>query len=220
MDLALSFARFAHVLIPIYWLGGDLGTFLCGRAVRNAALTPAERLGALQLLLAVDMGPRSALILALPTGLTLAAAKGWLVLGGPTLLTIWLLGLGWLGLAWAVHLHHGAGAERLRKLDLAVRYALLVGLLAAGVGGLAGMAAVPLFLALKLLLLAAALALGILVRYQLGPLFPAIAALRTEGASPATDAAIRTTLLATTRSVLCIWVVVMLAIFTGMATPL
>lgn len=220
MELALVLARFAHVLIPVYWLGGDLGTFLCGRAVRNPALTPAARLAALDLLLATDMGPRSALVLTLPTGLTLAVAKGWLGLDDRLLAVIWGLGLAWLGLVWRVHLHHGSANERWRKLDLALRYVLLASLVMTGCGGLVGIVALPLFLSLKLLLLAEALALGILVRRQLVPLFPAIAALRANGGNPATDRTVETTLQGTTRSVFGIWAVVLLAVLIGLAVPI
>ena len=220
MDLTLALARLMHVLIPIYWLGGDLGTFLCGRAVRNEALSPPARLAALRLLLDCDMGPRTALILTLPTGMTLAWMKHWLALPGFAIAAAWALGLAWLGLAWAIHLRHGPAANGLKAIDIRVRYVLLAGLVAVALAGLFGILAIPLFICLKLLLLAGAMALGVLVRRQLVPLFPAIAALRQHGASPATDAAIRGVLLRTTRSVLGIWAVILLAAFIGLATPL
>jgi len=177
-------------------------------------------LAALRLLLDCDMGPRTALILTLPTGLTLAWIKGWLALPGLAISAAWLLGLGWLGLAWAIHLRHGPAADGLKAIDIRVRYVLLAVLVAVAVTGLAGVLPIPLFICLKLLLLAGAMALGVLVRRQLGPLFPAIAALRAQGASPATDGTIRAVLLRTTRSVLGIWAVIILAAFVGLATPL
>ena len=76
----------------------------------------------------------------------------------------------------------------------------------------------PLFITLKLLLLAAAIALGLVIRRQLVPLFPAIGALRAQGASDATNAAI--TGCGTTQvTVLCLWAVVLAASFLGIATP-
>lgn len=219
MDAGLTLLTLLHLLIPIYWLGGDLGTFLCGRAVRNAALSPAERLFALRMLLAIDMAPRTALILAFPTGFTLAQAKGWLIAAPVTVAAAWLAALVWLAIAWTVHLRHGPAGERFRRIDIAIRYAVLAGLTAAALAGLAGALAMPLFVAIKLLLLAGAIITGIVVRHQLAPLFPAIAALRSEGASGPTDAAISAVLKRTQATVLCIWAVVLAASATGIAVP-
>ncbi len=218
--MTIALLTLLHLLIPIYWLGGDLGTYLCGRAVRDTTLSPAERLFALRLLLNVDMAPRTALILTLPTGLTLAAVKGWLPLAGWSLGGVWVAALIWIAIAWAVHLRHDPSGEGFRKADIAIRYAVLASLAGTGAAALAGFAPLPFFIALKLLLLASAIAFGVLVRRQLAPLFPAIAALRAQGASEATDSAITATLQKTTRSVFCIWAIVFIASFIGLATPL
>jgi hypothetical protein len=101
-----------------------------------------------------------------------------------------------------------------------IRQVALAALLAAGIAGLAGALDLPKFLAIKLLLLAAGIALGLLIRRQLAPLFPAVGALRAKGASEGTNAAIAGVLSRTTRSVMCIWAIVLLASFTGIATPL
>ena len=220
MDYPLALLTLLHLLVPIYWLGGDLGTFLSGQVLRNPAHTPAERLLALKILLNCDMGPRTALILAFPTGFSLAVAKGWLAVPLWAVALAWLAGLIWLAVAWAIHLKHGPAANPYRKVDNVIRIAALVALLASGMAGLAGMLEMPKFIAIKLLLLAIGVALGLLIRRQLAPLFPAVGALRAKGASPETDAAIAGVLQRTTRSVMCIWALVLIAAFTGLATPL
>jgi hypothetical protein len=187
--------------------------------LRNPAHTPAERLLALKLLLNCDMGPRTALILAFPTGFALAAAKGWLAAPGWTVAFAGLAGLAWLAVAWAIHLKHGPAANPWRKVDSAVRIAVLAALLACGVAGLAGALEMPEFIAIKLLLLAIGVGLGLLIRRQLAPLFPAVGALRAHGASPETDAAIAGVLSRTTVSVMGIWAIVLIAAYTGIATP-
>lgn len=218
--MTLVLLTLLHLLIPIYWLGGDLGTYLCGRAVRDTSLSPTERLFALRMLLNVDMAPRTALILSLPTGTTLAAAKGWLILPIWAIALAWVSALIWLGIAWTVHLRHGPAGESFRKLDIAIRYVVLAVLAGTGTAGLAGCIDLPLFISAKLLLLASAIAIGVLVRHQLAPLFPAIATLRADGASKETDTAIVATLQKTTRSVFGIWAIVFAAAFFGLATPL
>lgn len=220
MDLSQALLTLLHLLVPIYWLGGDLGTFLSGQVLRNPAYSAEQRLMALKILLNCDMGPRTALILAFPTGFALAVTKGWLATPAWAVLLVWLAGLVWLAIAWAIHLKHGPAAEPYRKVDAAVRYAALAALLACGLAGLAGALALPKFIAIKLLLLAAGIALGLLIRRQLAPLFPAVGALRAQGASDATNAAIADVLSRTTRSVMGIWVIVLLASFTGLALPI
>jgi hypothetical protein len=219
MDLATALLTLLHLLIPIYWLGGDLGVFYAGRLLRNPAFSASDRLMVLKILLNLDMGPRTALILTFPTGFTLAAVKGWLAVSGLWIALAWAVALVWLWLAWNVHLRHGPAGQKARQFDSALRHTVLAGLAVGGIAGLAGMLAMPLFLALKLLALALAIALGLIIRRQLVPLFPAIGALRTQGASDATNAAITGVLERTSRTVLCIWAVVLVASFLGIATP-
>ena len=220
MDHSLALLTLLHLLVPVYWLGGDLGTFLSGQVLKNPAYTPEERLLALKILLNCDMGPRTALILAFPTGFALAVAKGWIAVAGWMVALVWLAGLVWLAIAWAIHLKHGPAAASYRKVDAAIRYLVLAGLLAAGFGGLGGALALPKFIAIKLLLLATGVGLGLLIRRQLAPLFPAVGALRAQGASDQVNAAIAGVLSRTQMSVMCIWIVVLAAAFTGIAKPL
>lgn len=220
MDHSLAVLTLLHLLVPIYWLGGDLGTFLSGQVLKNPAYSPEERLLALKILLNCDMGPRTALILAFPTGFALAVAKDWLAAPGWMVALTWLAGLAWLAIAWAIHLRHGPAANPYRKVDTVIRQVALAVLLVAGIAGLADALALPKFLAVKLLLLAAGIALGLLIRRQLAPLFPAVGALRAQGATEGTNAAIAGVLSRTTRSVMCIWGIVLLASLAGIATPL
>lgn len=61
-----------HVLVFVYWLGGDLGAFYSSRFLTRPGVTPEKRLLAAKIVGDVDMAPRSALILTFPTGLALA----------------------------------------------------------------------------------------------------------------------------------------------------
>lgn len=220
MDHTLALLTLLHLLVPIYWLGGDLGTFLSGQVLKNPAHTAEERLLALKILLNCDMGPRTALILTFPTGFTLAVAKGWLTAPAGLVALAWLAGLVWLAIAWAIHLKHGPAANPYRKVDYVIRIVVLISLIGSGLAGLGGVLALPKFIAIKLLLLATGVALGLIVRVQLAPLFPAVGALRAQGASPQTDAAIAGVLSRTQISVMGIWAVVLIAAFTGLARPL
>lgn len=205
-----------HLLVFAYWLGGDLGAFVASFTLANPAQPLAARLGAARLLGLVDMGPRTALILTLPTGLTLAATQGWLLLPAWTLWAVWLAGLAWLALAWQVHLAHGKGGLG-RPLDLAVRWSAAAALIAGGGAGLAGLIATPLFLSLKLLILAAAVLTGLLVRRLTADLGPALGAL--SAGDPGADARIARSLNQTRPAVLFLWALLLAAALLGIWKP-
>ena len=219
MTFGTALLTLLHLLVPIYWLGGDLGAFYGSRFMVDPARSVPERLMALKILNNIDMAPRTTLILALPSGFALAWAKGWLPVPGSAVLAVVVLGLGWLALAWAVHLKHGPDGARLKRIDIAVRYIVLAGLTASGLAGLAGAIALPLFISLKLLVLAVCITIGLIVRRQLVPLFPAIGALRENGATPEGDRAIAGVIAVTQPTVMVLWGMVLLACLLGIATP-
>jgi hypothetical protein len=219
MDWTGALLTLLHLLVPIYWLGGDLGAFYSGQVLADPRRSADERLFGLKILLAIDMAPRTALILAFPTGFALAWAKGWLAVPGWSVAAAWVVGLPWLAAAWGVHLIHGPGGAHYKTVDNAIRHTALGLLVVNGIAGLAGWLEMPLFVSLKLLLLALAVALGLLIRRLLKPLFPAIAALRSEGASAATDMAIAGVIGRTRLAVLAIWGAVLAAALLGIATP-
>lgn len=217
--LAASLIVFLHLLVPVYWLGGDLGAFYGSTFMVDPKRTVAERMMALKILNNIDMAPRTALILAFPTGFTAAWSRGWLEVAGSWIAIVWVVALVWLALAWAVHLRHGPGGEKVKNTDLAIRYVALGGLWGAGLAGLAGAITLPLFIALKLLALGTCIGLGLLVRRQLVPLFPAIIQMRETGPTAETDRVIAAVNSRARISVVSIWVLVLIASFLGIATP-
>ena len=210
---------FLHLLVFVYWLGGDLGAFYASYLAVGRKRPVAARLAALKILDAVDRAPGSALILALPTGLTLAAAQGWLALSPAALVAVWTAALAWLAVFWTLQLTHDAPAPRLAAFDLVVRWILLAALTAAGAAGLARLWPAPLFLALKLLALAAAVGLGLLIRAQLKPLGPALQALGEGDEDGAADAVIGDLLARSRPLVAGIWALVCAAALLGLAKP-
>ena len=218
-NTGLALLTLLHLLVPIYWLGGDLGAFYSSRFMVDPRRSVPERMMALTILNNIDMAPRTTLILAFPTGFSLAVAKGWLDLPVTWVAAAWIAFLVWLALAWAVHLKHGPAGAGLKRIDIVVRYVVLAALVAAGVAGLTGAIALPLFIALKLLVLAGCVTIGLIVRRQLVPLFPAIIDLRQNGPTPAGDAVIKGVIAVTQPTVMVLWGLVLAASFLGLATP-
>ena len=78
--MALAFLTLLHVLVFIYWLGGELGAFYAARIIAAPDQAVAARLAAARVLGTVDVATGTPLILTLPTGLSLASAEGWMVM--------------------------------------------------------------------------------------------------------------------------------------------
>ena len=207
-----------HVLVFVYWLGGDLGAFYTSRFLTQPDVSTDRRMMAAKIVGDVDMAPRTALILALPTGLALAQSKGWLDLSWMLVSLIAIASLAWLVLAWILHLRHGGAPQALKTLDLAIRWLLIAGLVIWAGMGLMGSTSLPLFLALKMLLLAGCIALGLFIRVVLHPLGPALMGLSGPEASAA-EASLASTLNRARPLVMGIWVLLVSAAFIGLWTP-
>lgn len=209
---------FLHILVFVYWLGGDLGAFYASRYLIKPGVIPANRLLAAKIVGDVDMAPRTALILTFPTGLLLAIAKGWLPLSMLWGFVALVAALIWLGLAWAMHVRPGQAAS-LKPLDTALRWAVLAGSAGWGFAGLFGVSVMPLFLSIKLLLFAAAIAAGLWIRQVLKPLSPALAGLAGPDAEQH-EAVLSRTLRTARLGVVSLWLLIAAAAFLGLWTPI
>jgi hypothetical protein len=168
--------KLLHVLLLVYWLGADLGTFYASRFVADAALPGAARGVAARIMLGVDLAPRVTMPLMLASGVQLAQGPGALPGGAWLVAGTWLLCLGWLAVVLAIH-HRGADAAGLVRFDLGFRVLLIAGLVAVALA-----VAMPGYVALKLLAFAATVACGLMIRMHLRPFGPAFArALRPTG---------------------------------------
>jgi uncharacterized membrane protein len=92
-----------HVLLLVFWLGTDMGVFLGSFRLRDPRLSVEARLAIARLTSLLDMGPRTGVILSIPTGLTLAYSGGWArqeLLSPAVLAVVWIVSLVWLVLVW------------------------------------------------------------------------------------------------------------------------
>mgnify|MGYP007079445598 CR=1 FL=1 len=207
-----------HVLVFVYWLGGDLGAFYTSHFLTRANVTSDRRLMAAKIVGDVDMAPRTALILALPTGLMLAQSKGWMALGWPVTSAVVLASLLWLALAWRLHLAHDTPPAWIKTVDTLLRYGLIAALITSSGLALASVIELPLFIALKLLALAGCIALGLYIRVVLKPLGPALMGLAGPDSSAA-EADLALTLNRARPLVMGIWALLLVAAFLGLWTP-
>jgi ribose/xylose/arabinose/galactoside ABC-type transport system permease subunit len=210
----LAIATLLHILIFVYWLGGDLGVFYSSTILTDTNASPKGRIAAARILAQVDMAPRTAMILTLPTGLTLASLSGYVNLSVVSIAAVWLLAMAWLTLAWIIHLKHLPPGSFWRQTDLGVRVILTLGLVGVAVSGL-----VPLFVSLKLVIFATTIVMGLLIRRALAPFGPAFGDMIADGPSTETDKIIAKSLNQSRPAVLCIWVLLLTAALLGIAKP-
>ena len=162
---------FLHVLLFAYWLGPDWGVFVCGRRVANPELSREERLRFLKASVAIDIFPRSAIVLIIAVGLTLAYLGGYMAMGMWLLVLIWLVAAIWLLLVWFIGyiLEPGPLKARLDAVHVAIRHAVTAVLLGAGLYSLLfGDPVATRWLAVKLVLVAILIAMGSALRVIVG----------------------------------------------------
>lgn len=213
--------QYAHILLFVYWLGADLGVFFASRYVARADLALDERLRFLELLLKVDMGPRTALILMIPVGFTLATtlglapfAEGWLPL-------IWPVALAWLALAWYLfRLGRDPRAARWARVDLVLRLVVISGFLGVGLTTFAtGGPLLTGWLAGKFVLFAAVVTLGLLLRLVIRDWIKGFAQLRVATARDSGNALIYAAHRRAARLALLLWLCVAAIAFLGVVKP-
>jgi hypothetical protein len=159
---------FFHVLLLVYWLGGDLGVMITGAFAGAPNQSPEARRRLQEASALIDMAPRTCLVLIIPVGLTLASQWG-LPVTAPGLALAWVVGLAWTCLVWMVHLQHGSPLGKLLwKVDLGLRIVAMSAFM--GFGGYCLAKGAPIsehWLAAKFVLFGFLIFLGVVVRIML-----------------------------------------------------
>ncbi|MDZ5645876.1 hypothetical protein [Nitrospirillum sp. BR 11828] len=159
---------FFHVVLFAYWLGTDLGVLITSTAANGADLTGNAREHLRKANGRIDMGPRTAMVLMVPVGLTLASNWG-LPLGPAALTAVWAGGFTWLWLVWMIYLRQGTPfGKRVWRIDLGIRMLATLAFVGTGLVSLASGGPVAAgWLATKILLFGILLLLGVVIRLLL-----------------------------------------------------
>ena len=225
--MAYDAALLLHLLLLTYWLGADLGVFYSSRYVLKPDLPPASRAVALKIMAWLDVAPRLCLVLFLPSGVTLMALDdyGRDLFSGWPLVAVWVAGAAWFGLVVADHVLHDSPLHALvRRLDLAVRMAAVVGLLGSAIYALVadspfGVDTNPKWLGGKVALYAIAIGCGIAIRFQLRPFPTAFGSLMTSGSTPDVERTLRGAIVGSQPYVAAIWLCVLGSAVLGVFKP-
>ena len=187
---------FVHLVAFVYWLGGDLGTFIASRQVVRRDIGVEARRVALKVMMACDQGPRLAMPVTFVVGYQMAATAGYLHSPGWLVAAVWVVGLAWF--ANVLILHHCEGRSFTKKLaavDLRFRFVVIALILASAGYGLAGADyLVDQRIGWKMLVFAGLMGCGVMIRWHLRPFMPAFAALVADGPDDARNDAVEDSL--------------------------
>jgi hypothetical protein len=212
--------QFLHIFLFVFWLGPEVAVYAWSRKAVEAGASAEQRVVAGQMMALVDTIPRIAISLMLTVGGLLSEYVGlehpwWqmagIVLLGPVWLTLVLIGTFRDGTPF------GATSQR---LESALRWLLIVAVpVSVTYSTMTGRLAMAPYVGSKLLLFAAVLLFGQLLRDRLGPLRQGLTQLGTVGPSPELDETMRASLARSRPFCAAIWVVLLTAALLGVMKP-
>jgi hypothetical protein len=219
-SFAHNLVLFMHQLLVVYWIGPDIAVFIWSRSAVNSQLGPEQRVTAARMMTVIDFVPRICVALFLTVAGVLSETYGithpwWQMVG------IVLLGPVWLFLVLAAWFKRGSefGAT-MARLDSWLRIALVVGVPASvAYSSATGRLADTPWITGKLMILAAIILLGLVMRRRLQAFFDGADRLEADGPSPEIDAQMATGLKRARPFVHAIWVLILVAGLMGVVKP-
>ncbi|MSO64338.1 MAG: hypothetical protein EXQ85_00795 [Alphaproteobacteria bacterium] len=212
---------FIHVVLLVYWLGADISVFLTSLRVKNAGYSKETRMALVKVLNFVNWFPSAANLFMLPVGLTLAQGLGHSPVTGGWLVLVWAIAAGWLGLIWQAAKKRGTPeGKQLSNIDLAGRLILIALLVVVAIWSLAtGGPFTANWIALKLLVFAYILCMGIGLRFSFANFGPTFGRIMAQGSTPELEKEITRLTFAVKPWVLLLWAGLVVAAYIGIAQP-
>lgn len=212
--------KFIHVLLFVYWLGGDAGVFYSSSFVIDPKLSREQRLTAFKIFVNLDMLPRYCLALMLTVGAILAEFIGyqherWMLYG------LIILGPVWVWMVHAIHAKQGtAFGTQLATIDRWFRVFMIAAIIVSVIYHWSTGQLKPYpWLAAKLLIFAFLIFCGFMIRVKIPPFMEGFRTLAASGATPESDQKMISGMSACRPFVLAIWAGVAVAAFLGIWKP-
>jgi hypothetical protein len=206
--MAPQLLLYAHLLVIGCWLGSDLAVYHLSGSIVDPRQPLAVRVFCARTMARLDMLPRSALILTLAIGTTLAISGGWLPLAEHDSTLVWIVAGLWLALVWLLHRRAGAALDSaLARLDLGLRGSVVL----LGLAWARDLWPSAPWLAGKLALMALIVTLGVVIRLQLRGFAASFARVAAARASSAEEQALSRRLAWVKLPVWMIWIALLLA---------
>jgi hypothetical protein len=220
IGFAHGIVKYIHVLLFVYWLGGDAGVFYSSRFVLNSKLSRDARLTAFKIFVNLDMLPRYCLALMLTVGGVLAEFIGY---EHPMWQTIAIVALGpiWVWVVHTIHVKEGTEfGKTLATLDRYFRIFMIFALVASvAYHWTTGPLRPYPWLAAKLLIFAFLIFCGFMIRIKIPPFVEGFKVLAASGATPESDRKMQEGMGASIPYVLLIWAGVAISALIGILKP-
>ena len=166
---AHDFFLIVHLQLFCYWLGGDMGVFYSSGMVINPKIPREGRRIAAKIMINLDLVPRICMSLMLTVGGILSEFKG---LEHPAwqMAAIVLLGPFWLSMVLLIHFREGTPlAKTVTRVDFWFRWLVIASVVASvGYSFSTGRLAPAPWIGYKLLLFAAMVFCGLMIRVYIG----------------------------------------------------
>ncbi len=217
---AHELTRFVHQMLFVYWIGPDIGVYYLSHRITDPSLSVGQRLAAAEVMGQIDLIPRVCMSLMLTVGGILTEFvdvphPAWQMAG------IVLLGPVWLSMILVTYFRRGTDlGDTATKLDFYFRWLMIVAVLVSvGYSFSTGRLDASPWVGSKLVLFAAILLFGLLMRLRVAPLVAGIGKLATAGPSAETDQMMAASLRRTKPFVLAMWACLLLAALLGVVKP-
>ena len=214
-------ALLLHLLLFAYWLGGDIGVFYSSGFAINPKLSRGARQAAGTIMMNLDLIPRLCLSLMLTVGGILTHYYGiehplWQMIGIILLGPIWTCAL--------IYIHFNEGTDlvkKMTKIDYYFRWIMVFTLIASVTYAFIftdRLAENPLVGA-KLIVFAALIFCGIMIRKYIGGFITGIHNIVTDNINEADDIAMAASLSKARIFVLTIWFLLFVEVWIGVVKP-
>ena len=220
MIFAHGLVKYLHILLFVYWLGGDAGVFYSSSFVTNTKLSREARLTAFKIFVNLDMLPRYCLALMLTVGGVLAEFVGY---EHPLWQTIAIVALGpiWVWVVHTIHAREGTGfSKKLAHWDKMFRVFMIFAIIASVIyHWVTGPLQPYPWIAAKLLIFAGLIFCGFMIRVNIPPFIEGFKVLAATGATPESDQKMIDGMAACRPYVLLIWAGVAISALLGVLKP-
>lgn len=220
IGLAHGLVKYLHILLFVYWLGGDAGVFYSSKFVTNTSLSRDARLTAFKIFINLDMLPRYCLALMLTVGGILAEFVGY---QHPLWQTIAIVALGpvWVWVVHTIHAREGTEfSKKLAVLDKQFRVFMIFAIIASvAYHWTTGPLQPYPWIAAKLLIFAGLIFCGFMIRVKIPPFIEGFKVLASSGATPESDQKMTDGMAACRPYVLLIWAGVAISALLGVLKP-
>lgn len=210
-----------HLVLFVYWLGGDIGVFYSSKFVVNPNLSKESRLVAAKIMFNLDLIPRICLSLMLTVGGILSEYVG---LEHPTwqMAAIILLGPFWLAMVLVIHFNEGKPiAKRLTQFDFWFRWVVIATVIASvAYSWSTGRLDPAPWIGIKLLIFAGLIFCGVMIRQMLKPFGPAFHNMAVGEASAHDNEVMQKSIGRVRPFVIVIWIGILVEAYLGVVKPL